>query len=98
MPRLIITEGAALGLERCRAFLADKSPPAAERAGRTIAARLLMLQTTPAMGRPFDGDAHLRELPIPFGDAGYIALYRYEPAADAVYVLAFRHQREAGYE
>ncbi|ASD84763.1 plasmid stabilization protein (plasmid) [Burkholderia gladioli pv. gladioli] len=38
-----------------------------------------------------------RELAIPFGDSGYVALYRYEPADDAVYVLAFRHQREAGY-
>jgi hypothetical protein len=39
------------------------------------------------MGRPFDGDAHLRELPIPFGDSGYVALYRFEREADAVYVL-----------
>jgi len=49
------------------------------------------------MGRPFDDDAHLRELPIPFGASGYIALYRFEPEADAVYMLAVRHQREAGY-
>ncbi len=96
MPRLIITEGAALGLERCRSFLADKSPQAAERAGRAIAACLRLLQTTPAMGRPLDDDAHLRELPIPFGESGYIALYHFEPEADAVYVLAVRHQREAG--
>jgi plasmid stabilization system protein ParE len=97
VPRLIITEGAALGLERCRYFLADKSPQAAERAGRAIAARLRLLQTTPAMGRPFDDDAYLRDLPIPFGESGYIALYRFEPESDAVYVLAVRHQREAGY-
>ncbi len=97
MPRLIITEGAALGLERCRTFLADKSPLAPERAGRAIASCLRLLQTTPAMGRPFDGDDHLRELPIPFGESGYIALYRFKPEAYAVYVLVFRHQREAGY-
>ncbi len=99
MPRLIITEGAALGLERCRSVLADKSTQAVERAGRAIAARLRLLQTTPAaMGRPFDDDAQLRELPIPFGESGYVALYRFEPEADAVYVLAVRHQREAGYQ
>lgn len=39
----------------------------------------------------------LRELIIDFGQSGYIALYRHEPSDDAVYVLAFRHQREAGY-
>lgn len=97
MPRLIITEGAAGGLERCRAFLADKNPQAAQRAGQTIAARLLMLETTPQMGRPFDIDADLRELSISFGDSGYVALYCFDPSANAVYVLAFRHQREAGY-
>ncbi len=50
------------------------------------------------MGRPFDDDAHLRELPIPFGESGYIALYRFEPEWGAVYVLAVRHQREADYQ
>ena len=39
----------------------------------------------------------LRELVISFGDSGYVALYRYEPTAEAVHVLAFRHQKEAGY-
>jgi ParE toxin of type II toxin-antitoxin system, parDE len=40
----------------------------------------------------------LRELVIAFGDSGYVALYRYDRDDDAVYVLAFRHQREAGFE
>jgi hypothetical protein len=39
----------------------------------------------------------LRELVIGFGDSGLVALYHHDPAADAVYVLAFRHQKEAGY-
>jgi len=38
-----------------------------------------------------------RESMIDFGDSGYVALYRHKPTADAVYVLAFRHQEEAGY-
>ena len=49
------------------------------------------------MGRPFEMEPRLRELAIGFGDSGYVALYRYEPGGDAVYVLAFRHQRKAGY-
>jgi plasmid stabilization system protein ParE len=97
VPRLIVTAGAALGLDRCRAFLADKSADAARRAGRTIAARLSLLESAPHIGRPFDLDPTLRELPIAFGDTGYVALYRVDDADDAVYVLAFRHQREAGY-
>jgi len=39
----------------------------------------------------------MRELVIGFGASGYVALYRHEPAEDAVYVLAIRHPREAGY-
>jgi hypothetical protein len=34
---------------------------------------------------------------IGFGDSGYVALYRHEPEDDALYVLAFRHQKAAGY-
>ncbi|HHM5367316.1 TPA: hypothetical protein ACRNJF_002858 [Pseudomonas aeruginosa] len=44
--------------------------------------------------RPF---AEMPDLVIAFGDSGYVALYRHEPATDAVYVLAFRHQKEVGY-
>jgi ParE toxin of type II toxin-antitoxin system, parDE len=39
----------------------------------------------------------MRELVIPFGESGYVALYRHDAEADLVYILAFRHQREAGY-
>ncbi len=49
------------------------------------------------MGRPFLEMPDLRELVIAFGDSGYVALYRHESVDDAVYVLAFRHQKEVGY-
>jgi plasmid stabilization system protein ParE len=97
VPRLIVTEGAAMGLERCRQFLADKVPEAARRAGQTIERQFLLLETAPDIGRPSPEMPELRELVIAFGDSGYVALYRHEPADDAVYVLAFRHQKEAGY-
>lgn len=48
------------------------------------------------MGRPLAEYPDLRELIIGFGDSGYAALYRYEPGQQAVYILAFRHQKEAG--
>ena len=97
MPQVIVTERAAQGLERCRRFLVTRAPEAAGRAGQAIARQLLLLETAPDIGRPFPEIPELRELVIAFGDSGYVALYRHEPADDAVYVLAFRHQKEAGY-
>jgi plasmid stabilization system protein ParE len=84
-------------LERCRQFLLAKVPEAARRAGQAIEQHLLLLESTPDIGRPFPEIPELRELVIAFGDSGYVLLYRQEPADDTVYVLAFRHQKEAGY-
>ena len=98
MPRVIVTEGAAQGLERCRLFLAEKNPQAAKRAGLAIKHQFALLEAEPEMGRPLDDLPELRELIIPFGDSGYVALYRHEVNSDSVYVLAFRHQKEAGYQ
>ena len=97
MPRVIVTQGAVEGLEHCRQFLAVKSPEAAKRAGQSIERQFLLLETAPDIGRPFPDFPELRELMIPFGDSGYVALYHHEPVRDAVFVLAFRHQKEAGY-
>lgn len=97
MPQVIVTEGAAQGLVRCQRFLAIKAPEAAKRAGQAIERQLLLLETAPDIGRPFPEMPALRELAIAFGESGYVALYHHEPATDAVYVLAFRHQKEVGY-
>lgn len=97
MPQVIVTEGAAQGFERCRRFLAAKDPEAAKRAGQAIERQFLLLETAPDIGRPFPEMPELREVVIAFGDSGYVALYRQEAAADTVYILAFRHQKEAGY-
>ena len=82
---------------RCRRFLADRNPQAARRAGQAIERHFLLLETTPEIGRPLLEMPELRELLIGFGDSGYVALYRHDQATDVVYVLAFRHQKEAGY-
>lgn len=97
MPQVIVTEDAAAGLEQCRRSLAIKAPEAARRAGQAIGQQFLLLETAPDMGRPFAEMPELRELVIAFGDSGYAALYRHEATDDAVYILAFRHQKEAGY-
>jgi len=54
------------------------------------------LKTLPDIGRPLPNNFNLREVIINFGDSGYVALYRHDREQDAVYILAFRHQKEAG--
>lgn len=75
MPQVIVTEGAVEGLERCRRFLAEKSPAAARLAGEAIKQQFLLLETTPDIGRPLDELSELRELVIVFGNSGYVTLY-----------------------
>lgn len=96
MPQLIVTAGAAIGIERCRKFLLGKNPFAAERAAAAIANQFSLLENHPEIGRQAEAP-ELRELLIPFGGSGYVALYRFVPQENAVYILAFRHQKEAGY-
>lgn len=77
--------------------MAANNQLAAQRAGHTIERQFALLQTNPDLGRPLPDLPELRELVISFGNSGYLALYRYEASADAVYILNFRHQKEAGY-
>jgi plasmid stabilization system protein ParE len=63
---------------------------------REITDALRILETSPLIGRPTpDG---LRELVIGTGARGYVALYEYDPQRNAVFVLAVRSQKEAGYK
>jgi plasmid stabilization system protein ParE len=93
----MITEEAIQGLERCRLFLVKKNPHATIRAVQAIKSSFALLKTEPTIGRPLDDMPELRELIIPFGESGYVALYHYEIETNSVYILAFRHQKEAGY-
>jgi plasmid stabilization system protein ParE len=67
---------------------------AASRAHDIIAA-ISVLERNPFIGRPVEADK--RELVIGRGSHGYLALYRYVPEVDTVFVLALRSQREAGH-
>lgn len=60
-----------------------------------IIAALDVLEQNPLIGRPVMNDK--RELVIGKRTRGYLALYRYVPEMDIVFVLAIRSQREAGY-
>lgn len=54
-----------------------------------------ILVNNPLIGRP--ADSGRRELIIGRRSHGYVALYRYIPEIDTVFVLAIRSQNEAGY-
>ena len=60
-----------------------------------IIAAIAALERNPLIGRPTRGDN--RELVIGRASRGYVALYRHVAQLDAVFVLAIRSQREAGY-
>lgn len=68
----------------------------AEQALGAIRAGLATLKTSPFTCRKAGQSPFLRELIIPFGRSGYVALFEIETATDVV-VLAVRHQREDDY-
>jgi plasmid stabilization system protein ParE len=76
-------------------FLAESDPSAAPETADLIASAVDALERHPLIGRAVESG--YRELVISRGRSGYVALYRYDEARDAVLVLAIRHQREAGY-
>lgn len=95
MAQVVYSRQASGSLERLHAFLAEKNPDAARRAIDTILRKLRALEQFPRLG-PVDPDRpNVRQLFMPFGDAGTVARYRI--AGDIVVVLAIRHMREAGY-
>ena len=91
----LIYSGKALGdLERLTDFLIRTDPSAAEETIGLIEEAVELLRRHPLVGRPVEHG--LRELVISRGRTGYVALYSFEEARDAVLILAIRHQREAG--
>lgn len=96
MPRVIFAPAALQDIKRLHEFLRPKNPAAAKRAASAIIAAVQSLAQYPQVGRPAEEmDIPFRELPIDFGDSGYLALYRLD--GDVVTVLSVRHQKEAGY-
>lgn len=97
MPRVILSPGAFRDLQRLREFLRPKSKEAAQRSAKVIIKAIQVLGLQPGIGRPAeDLGPECRELPIDFGNSGYLALYRLK--GDEVIILAIRHQLEDGYQ
>lgn len=97
MPQVVITQKAAAGLNRCRQFLYEVNPSISFQAAQIIQHHFSLLQESPEMGRVVDVEHELRELIIPFGQSGYVALYVIDGLNKKIMVLSFKHQKEAGY-
>jgi plasmid stabilization system protein ParE len=78
-------------------FLLEKDITAAERALDAINEAIDILRFSPfSCRKALAHNPFLRELIIPFGSAGYVALFEIE-SKNIVNILAVRHQREEDY-
>lgn len=95
--RVRYTKAARDDLHRLYAFLLERDLQAATLARQAIGNSIEFLGEFPfACRKALPGDPFLREMVIPFGAAGYIALFEIENN-ETVTILAIRHQREDDY-
>ena len=95
--RVRFTEDAEDDLLRLYDFLIVNDLDAAEHALAAIRAGIELMRLSPFSCRKAAADNPLlRELVIPFGAAGYVALFEIE-GPSTVTILAVRHQREEDY-
>ena len=79
-------------------FPLDKDVAAAERALDAIKGAVELLRFSPfSCRKALTDNPFLRELVIPFGSAGYVALFEIE-SGNTISILAVRHQREDDYQ
>lgn len=92
-----LTDEAENDLLRLAHFLTKKSEASAAESLDTIERALRLLEDFPYSCRKASPETpSLRELIIPFGDSGYVALFRI--IGKRVIILAIRHQREEDYQ
>jgi plasmid stabilization system protein ParE len=88
------TPEAELDLLRLYDFMLERDVVAAERALESVARAIELLRFSPFSCRKAGTDnPFLRELVIPFGSAGYVALFEIE-SNRIVNIIGVRHQRE----
>ena len=97
--RVRFTAAAEADLLRLFDFLLEQDLAAAEKAREAITKAVELLEVFLFSCRKAsggDGNPFLRELIIPFGAVGYVALFEIENR-EVVTILAVRHQREEDY-
>ena len=95
MARIEVAPEIVDDFDRILEHLAQFDVPAAPSRIDEILQAVQVLSTSPLIGRPVQGGK--RELVIGRGSRGYVALYRYVPEMDTIFLLAVRSQREAGF-
>lgn len=98
--RIRFTEEAEADLVRLYGFMLERDGAdlaLAERALDAIRKAFRSLEFMPfSFRKAISGNPFLREIVIPFGASGYVALYEIENE-ETVTILAVRHQREDDY-
>ncbi len=95
--RVRYTKAAREDLQRLYKFLLVRDLDAARRAREAIGKSIDFLRDFPFTCRKATPDnPFLREVVIPFGSDGYVALFEIEDN-ETVTILAIRHQREEDY-
>lgn len=96
--RVRLTPEAQADLDRLYDVLLHADPAAAERALTAIEWAFQLLAFSPFSCRKalLQNDPHWREIVIPFGKAGYVALFEIDDVR-TVTVCAVRHPREEDY-
>lgn len=100
--RVRFTREALADLDRLYAFLLEREMERsrnfdlAERALEAIEAGIAMLRYSPFTCRKAGLGPFIRELVIPFGHSGYVALFEIHDS-DTVSIAAIRHQRDDDY-
>lgn len=100
MARIQLAPEVGDDIERILDHLARYEVESASDRIQEILEAVSVLEHSPLIGRPVEDEAReasMRELVIGRRSRGYVALYRYVPELDIVFVLALRGQREAGY-
>jgi plasmid stabilization system protein ParE len=94
--KIILAPALRADFDRIFDFLFEHAPEYAALRIEAIIEAIDVLASSPMIGRPVALDQ--RELIISTGASGYLALYRYDPVQDTVFVLAVRSQRERDYK
>lgn len=95
MSRVVVATQVREDFDRIFDFLFQHAPAyASDRIGAIVQA-IDVLEVSLLIGRPVAQGQ--RELIISTGASGHLALYRYDPVPDTVFVLAIRNQRERQY-
>ncbi|KVM77959.1 plasmid stabilization protein [Burkholderia ubonensis] len=98
--RVRFTRSASDDLDRLYGFIVERDDADVELATRALAAiasGIATLESSPFTCRKVHPSMpFLRELIVPFGASGYVALFEIDDS-ETVTILAVRHQRESDY-